>query len=82
MPGMTAHGLVSPDEARRQLELERKERIERVKRIKNREAKKAADRVAPILAKLGLSRADRKNLGKRQRKGEYKRVENFRWSPD
>lgn len=78
--GITFVGIGTPAEALAKQATERKERIERVKRIKNKKARQAAQRSNVVLADLGLSKAERRAIGQRQRKVTVKKPKNFRWS--
>lgn len=79
--GMTFVGFGTPSEALARQEAERKERIERVKRIKNRKAREATVRANSLLADLGLSKAERRAIGQRQRASEVKKPKQYRWDP-
>lgn len=78
---MTFVGFGPPEVALAKREAERKERIERVKRIKNRKARQAAQRSNVVLADLGLSKAERRAIGQRQRKSDVRKPQNYRWDP-
>lgn len=86
MDGIRFEGFGTPEQVRqaqiesaRALEQARKERIERVKQIKNKKARQAGQRADRVLAELGLSKRDRQNIGKRERKPNIKRTQNYRW---
>lgn len=74
-------GFGAPEEALARQRQERIERIERVKRIKNKKARQATVRANAVLAGLGLSKRERRELGRFQRKAKTKRPQNYRWDP-
>lgn len=53
-----------------------------VRRIKNVKAHNAAKRANKILAQLGVTRRERRTLGRIQRQFQYDQVQQFHWTPD